>query len=159
MDIDRMLTEHGLAVYRICRALTKTVFDADDLYQETWLRIFEKQHRYDPERPFENWAARLCLNCYHDMERRKRRMPKAADLGEEGQSFWENLPAPEGQDASELYAALDGLAEKYRTPMVLCFLLGYEQKEAAKLLGVAEGTVKSRISRAKEQIRRNWHEE
>ena len=50
----------------LCRSRS----EAEELYQDTWLRLLEQWARYDPSQPFEPWAARVCVNLYRDRLRR-----------------------------------------------------------------------------------------
>ena len=67
----------------------------------------------------------------------------------------ECIPAPAADDHSDLYEALLSLDEKYRLPVVLFYLEGFKTREIAGLLGVPEGTVKSRLRTARELLRKD----
>ena len=63
------------------------------------------------------------------------------------------MPAPAAEDHSDLYAALMALEEKYRLPVVLYYWEGFKTREIARMLGVPEGTVKTRLRTAREKLR------
>ncbi len=67
----------------------------------------------------------------------------------------EAIPAPVPDDHSDLYAAVAALEEKLRLPVVLYYLEGFKIREIAAILGVPEGTVKTRLRNAREQLRRD----
>lgn len=64
-------------------------------------------------------------------------------------------PPPPAADHSDLYAALLALDEKLRLPVVLYYLEGFKTREIAGMLGIPEGTVKTRLRAAREQLRKN----
>ena len=59
MTIDQYIQRYGRRLYGLCRVLCPHPFDADDLYQETWLKVVRNISKYDPERDFEPWLTRI----------------------------------------------------------------------------------------------------
>ena len=73
--IDPYIERYGERLYGLCRALCTSRADADDLYQETWLRAVRSFARYDPARPFAPWITRICVNVYRSQLRRRALSP------------------------------------------------------------------------------------
>ena len=73
--IDPYIERYGERLYGLCRALCASRADADDLYQETWLKVIRYYDRYDPSREFEPWLTRICVNTYRSTLRRMIRSP------------------------------------------------------------------------------------
>lgn len=73
--IDPYIERYGERLYGLCRALCASRADADDLYQETWLRAVRSFARYDPARPFAPWITRICVNVYRSQLRRRALSP------------------------------------------------------------------------------------
>ena len=93
----------------------------------------------------QTWLTRILINeCRSILRARARLVPLEPELAE-------SVPAPE--ENGELYAALMGLPEKYRTPVTLHYIAGFRSSEIAEMLLVPEGTVKTRLRRAREILR------
>ena len=65
--IDQYIQQYGRRLYGLCRSLCASPYDADDLYQETWLRVVKHISQYDPSREFEPWLTRICVNTYRSI--------------------------------------------------------------------------------------------
>jgi RNA polymerase sigma-70 factor (ECF subfamily) len=131
------------------------VHDAQDVSQEVFLRAFRFLHRFDRRRPIEPWLIRLTVNVCRDFGRKRQRQ-SSSPIDEE------TIPAcgdPHSDFSSEerrqlLYAALAELPEKERAAVVLRDIEGFSTAEVARILGSAEGTVRSQISSARLKIRK-----
>ncbi len=152
--VDRYIREHGRRLYGLCCHLCGNVPDADDLYQETWLKVVKNIARYDPEREFEPWLTRICVNTYRNSLRRAMRSPIFGfSDGEKQERALMCAPAPQGEDYSELYEAVECLPEKLRLAVILYYFRDMDIAAAAAALGVPAGTVKSRLNRARRLLR------
>ncbi|MCC8129960.1 MAG: sigma-70 family RNA polymerase sigma factor [Clostridiales bacterium] len=154
--MDYYIQTYGRRLFGLCMRLCRNREEAEELYQDTWLRILQSWDSYRPEVPFEPWAARICVNLYRDgLRRLKRRIVTLSFPTWEAQDEAINsAAAPEGEDWSDLYAALDRLPDRLRLPVILYYFNGHDIKETARLLNLPEGTVKSRLARARETLRR-----
>ena len=153
--LDSYIAWYGRRLYGLCLHLCRSVTDAEDLYQDTWLRALAHLHRYDPAQPFEPWLTRICLNRYRDLLRRRKRSPVADPFAstEEKDLLLSQTPAPEAEDLSYVRQAVDGLPEKLRQAVILFYFHQLDLRQTARALGVPEGTVKSRLSRARNQLK------
>lgn len=152
--IDEFIRRYGRRLYGLCRSLCSNPFDADDLYQETWLRVVKHIGKYDPGREFEPWLTRICVNTYRSALRRLRRSPLLEfSSGEEQERFLQGIPAPEGKDYAPLYEAVGELPDKLRLAVVLFYFRGQDLASAAEILSVPVGTVKSRLNRARKLLK------
>lgn len=151
--LDPYIRQYGRRIYGLCRSLCPSVQDAEDLYQDTWLKALDKLDQYDPARSFAPWIARICVNTYRSTLRRLARSPL--------RPFPEGLdvPAPEGEDYSPLYEAVGQLPEKLRVAVVLYYFEDLDAAETARALGVPQGTVKSRLSRARKLLKEALRDE
>lgn len=145
--MDQYIRQYGRRLYGLCRSLCRNVQDADDLYQDTWLKALDKLDSYDPGLPFEPWITRICVNTYRNVLRRLARSPVRPM--EEGEDF----PAAEGPDYAPLYEAVRGLPEKLRVTVVLYYFRDMDTAGTAEVLGVPQGTVKSRLSKARKLLK------
>lgn len=148
--IDQYIQQYGRRLYGLCRSLCPNRFDADDLYQETWLKVMKHISQYDPGRDFEPWLTRICVNTYRSTLRRLARSPLLDfSSGEDKDRVLNAVPSPEEQDYAPLYEAVGRLPEKLRLVVVLFYFQGEDLASAARILNIPVGTAKSRLNRAR----------
>ncbi|GAA4909368.1 RNA polymerase sigma-29 (SigE) subunit [Actinomycetospora succinea] len=153
---DDVVRQHADRVYRLAYRLTGDAHDAEDLTQETFIRVFRSLSGYKPG-TFEGWLHRITTNLFLDMVRRRARL-RMEGLPEDTDRLPGGGPDPE-QVWSEahldpdLQAALDALAPEFRAAVVLCDVEGLSYEEIAATLGVKLGTVRSRIHRGRQALR------
>ena len=152
--VDQYIRQYGKRLYGLCLSLCADPFEADDLYQDTWLRVLRSLPRYDPNRPFEPWLTKICVNTYRSALRRAAKSPLLGfRTGEEKDALLRAVPAPEEADYAALYDAVDGLPEKLRVAVILFYFQDMDVSAAARALGVPEGTVKSRLHKARKHLK------
>lgn len=151
-----LVEEHADSVYRLAFRLSGNQQDAEDLTQETFMRVFRNVKTYKPG-TFEGWLHRITTNLFLDMVRHRSKIRMEA-LPEDYERVPGTAPTPE-QVYSEtnldpaLQAALDELSPEFRVSVVLADVVGMSYEEIAKTLGVKMGTVRSRIHRGRSQLR------
>lgn len=153
--IDLYIQQHGRRLFGLCMTLCADRFSAEDLYQETWLRVCKRIDQYDRRRDFEPWLTGICVNVYRD-ELRKRKISRIFDgfsSNEEKELALQSVAAPERADHSDLHAAIDHLPEKLRTAVILHYFHDMKHEQTAAALGIPVGTVKSRLNQAKKLLR------
>jgi RNA polymerase sigma-70 factor (ECF subfamily) len=130
----------------------------DDALQEAYLKAFRGLERFRVGSDFGSWLYRITYNACIDELRRRKRSPLAKDDPTEPPS---PRPGPERvvSAAETVRAALAGLPADQRVTVVLVDGEGFDHREAAKILGVAPGTVASRLHRARAALRRILGEE
>lgn len=152
--IDQYIQRYGRRLYGLCRALCPQPFDADDLYQETWLRAFKYLERYDPAQGFEPWLTRICVNAHRSALRRLARSPLLDFAsGEDKDRLLSSIPAPEAKDYSPLYEAVGKLPDKLRQAVALFYFQGEDLASAAQILNIPVGTMKSRLNKARKLLK------
>jgi len=153
---DEVVREHADRAYRLAYRLTGNAHDAEDLTQETFIRVFRSLASYQPG-TFEGWLHRITTNLFLDMVRRRSRL-RMEGLPEDTDRLPGGGPDPE-QVYSEthldpiLQASLDELAPEFRAAVVLCDIEGLSYEEIGATLGVKLGTVRSRIHRGRAALR------
>src|SRR6478735_8930572 len=153
---DDVVREHADRVYRLAYRLTGNPHDAEDLTQETFIRVFRSLADYKPG-TFEGWLHRITTNLFLDMVRRRARIRMEA-LPEDYDRVPADTPDPEQiyHDArldAGLQAALDSLPPEFRAAVVLCDIEGLSYEEIGATLGIKLGTVRSRIHRGRQALR------
>jgi RNA polymerase sigma-70 factor (ECF subfamily) len=153
---DELVRQHADRVYRLAYRLSGNQHDAEDLTQETFIRVFRSVQNYQPG-TFEGWLHRITTNLFLDMVRRRGRIRIEA-LPED----YDRVPADEATPEEiyhdshlrpDLQAALDALPPEFRAAVVLCDIEGLSYEEIGATLGVKLGTVRSRIHRGRQGIR------
>lgn len=153
-----IVTEHSARVYRLAYRLTGNQHDAEDLTQETFVRVFRSLSTYTPG-TFEGWLHRITTNLFLDMARRRTRI-RMDPLGDDADRL-AGTPGPGTPELGYEHAnldhdvqrALDALSPEFRAAVVLCDIEGLSYEEIAATLGIKLGTVRSRIHRARAQLR------
>lgn len=154
MTTDQYIQRYGRRLYGLCRVLCPHPFDADDLYQETWLRVLKHLDRYDPSRAFEPWLAKICVNTHRSALRRLARSPLLDFAsGQDKDRLLDSIPAPEGKDYLPLYEAVGKLPDKLRQAVALFYFQGMDLAAAAQTLGIPVGTMKSRLNKARKLLK------
>ncbi len=154
---DEVVREHADRVYRLAYRLSGNRADAEDLTQETFVRVFKSLAEYQPG-TFEGWLHRITTNLFLDMARRRQRIRFDALPEDAGDRLAATSAGPE-QAYHELHLdpeiqqALDALPADFRAAVVLCDLEELSYEEIAATLGIKVGTVRSRIHRGRVLLR------
>lgn len=144
-EFTRAVLEYESTLYRVAKSMLGSEADCADAAQNALLRAWEKQHTLRDTAYFKTWLTRILINeCRAILRQRARYAPLEAEIAE-------GEVAPEG--GGELYEAVMGLDEKYRLPVVLHYIEGFKTAEIAAMLRLPEGTVKTRLRRAREILR------
>ena len=138
---------HGDTVYRLALCRMQNTADAEDVYQDVFLRLFEQETAdWDGEHT-KACLIRAVLNRFADLHRFRLRRPVLV---------LEDIPdmaRPADDGGAELWDAVARLPEKLRTAVHLHYAEGYSTEEIAALLGVPAATVRTRLHRARRQLK------
>ena len=152
--------EYADALYNLAWYLTRHSGDAEDLVQETYARAIPAWDRLAPDSNVKAWLFRILRNLHLDRWRRLAHGPSDLREGEEEAAADPSDRADELEPgplrellAEEVAAAVQGLSEPFRTA-VLLDMEGLTEAEMAQIMECAPGTVKSRLARARLQLRR-----
>ncbi len=129
---------------------------AVDLSQETFLRVYFKADRYKPIAPLSSWIYAIASNLAKTDARRRRRQVTVPldDLTNSYDAGTYSQDPPDPGLVRNLKDALEALHPRYRIPVVLKDMEGFSQEEIARIIKRPVGTVKARISRGREYLRR-----
>jgi len=158
-----LVCAHSRKVYNLCYRFTGRIQDAEDLTQEVFIKVFQTLRSYDSAQgTFSTWLNRVARNHLVDHYRRTRKDRVTSSLDDDSTPLPE-LPstraAPtasvESRERRELLqAALDQMSPDLREAVVLRDLQDLDYQEIAQVLGVPQGTVKSRINRGRLELAR-----
>ncbi|MBN8483893.1 MAG: RNA polymerase sigma factor [Sphingomonadales bacterium] len=147
-------------VFRLIRSNVGDPEEALDILQECFVSAFTNIGKYDPERPFRVWIARIALNKCRDWARRRAvrsffslARPIAAD-----EDFESDVPSPEREaqgraELAEVERAIAGLPLPLREVLTLRTIEELSQVETAAILGISEKAVETRLYRARTQLK------
>lgn len=147
-------------VYRFACSMTRDEADADDIVQETYLRAYRSWHTFEPGSDCRRWLFTICRNVFlraRERERRKVEVATDAEFDALSALHVANMARRDGYD--DLFARLDlrpaidqaitALPDVFRLAVVLVDVEGQSYEEAAEILGVPIGTVRSRLFRGR----------
>jgi RNA polymerase sigma-70 factor (ECF subfamily) len=148
-----LVRRHGPMVLSVCRRVLRHSQDAEDAFQATFLVLAEKAPGLRQPELLANWlygvAYRTALHARQRASRRSEREREAATL-----FFSEGDSESESRELRQvLDEELQGLPEKYRAPLVLCYLEGMTNEAAARRLGWPSGSMSYRLARGRELLR------
>jgi len=149
--LEQLLRRHHERIAAVCRRMTGNAADGADATQEALIAIVRGLDRFDGRSTFGTWAYRIAVNASLDEMRRRRRRP-ADSLDQSDRERPEaSVDASDGAvvDRLALGPALAALPEDFRAAVVLRDIGDLDYAEIAEVLGVAVGTVKSRIARGR----------
>lgn len=157
---EQLLAEHLPRIRRFARSMCKDPADADDLAQDALLKAYLALRSYRFSSAFSTWLYRVVRNTCIDHARQaasRTRAQATAAESEDDRPTPETTPPDEllaqGQLRASLWDALRALPLEYRTTVVLFDVEGLSHEEVAAVEGVAVGTIKSRLSRGRSQLR------
>lgn len=160
--LTELYRRHERRAYNLALRTLGNPWDAADVCQEAFIKAFRNLDSFKGEARFGTWLHRIVVNAAYDHLRRQRPEPMDSEI-------LDDLSSPTGPAETVgtgrggIDPAIDGLSdplrdalmslnEGFRFAVVLCDLLGFPYSEAAEILGVQEGTIKSRIFRAREAL-------
>jgi RNA polymerase sigma-70 factor (ECF subfamily) len=166
---EELVTERSGEIYGLLFRLTENSEEARDLTQETFLRAFQSIGRFRGEADLRTWIYRIAINQARNRWRwwRRRRRDSTVSLdATQGQSnqtliatLAESSENPEQQTLAHerelaLRSALQKVSRAYRETVILRDIEGFTYEEIATTLGINVGTVKSRLARGRQELRR-----
>ena len=158
---ERLYREYIGAVYGLCLRLTRDRNAAEDCAQEAFINAWRALERFETRSRFRTWLHRIAVNVV--LGRRRKAGPRGemaslpADVEESSDDAaheWTHewtLDTP--VEEHEIESAIGTLPDGARDALVLCAIYGYSHGEAARMLGVAEGTCKAQLHRARALLR------
>lgn len=142
---------HVPALRAFALSLTRNMPDADDLVQDTIVKAWANFDKFTPGTDLRAWMFTILRNVFFSRKRKTRREVEDPDDIHSNSLF--ERPAHDGRIAfNEFLRAFDKLTPEHREVLVLVGANGYSCEEAAKVIGVAVGTVKSRTNRARVRL-------
>ena len=154
---ERLYRDHIGGVYGLCLRMTRDRAAAEDCAQEAFFNAWRALERFETRSSFRTWLHRIAVNVV--LNRRRKRSaqvelpPLAAGPDDEPAHPPEEWTLDTPIEVHEIEAAVGGLPDGARDALVLCGIYGYSHGEASQMLGIAEGTCKAQLHRARALLR------
>ncbi len=161
--LERAVSEYGKATYNYALRLTRNEADARDLTQEAFIRVYRAWRSFQPGTSFLSWIYRIVTNLHRDeLRRRKGRYQEEIPEDNAPQAFAGTRPLAvepieelvDRQLSERMSKALAALSLEQRQVLILADIEEYSYQEIAEIVGCSIGTVRSRLHRARHQLRR-----
>jgi RNA polymerase sigma-70 factor (ECF subfamily) len=153
-SFNSLIDEQIPRLRRYARALTRNPGRADDLVQETLLRALAKQHLWQPDSNLRAWLFTLMHNQHVNDVRRSAREGQTVEIDTMSNGLTATTDPTASRQLHELRRALAQLPDEQREAILLVGLEGLSYEETAAILAVPVGTVRSRLSRGRDNLRR-----
>ena len=155
---EELYQRHNRRVYSVCLRMTHNVSEAEDLTQEAFIQLFRKIGSFRGDSAFTTWLHRLTVNqVLMHFRKRSVKLERTTDEGETPVQIVRGSENPDRMpviDRISLDRAADQLPPGYRSVFILHDVEGHDHEEIAKILGVAVGTSKSQLHKARRKLRR-----
>jgi RNA polymerase sigma-70 factor, ECF subfamily len=145
---ERLYRDHVGRVHGLCLRMTRNPDQAADCAQDTFIKAWKALPKFEARASFSTWLHRIAVNTVLE----KRRGSSNAEIPVEDPTEYEVEPTTvldSPVEEEELEAAIASLPQGARDALVLCGVYGYEHSEAATMLGIAVGTCKAQLHRAR----------
>lgn len=142
--LEKMIEKYSDMVYRLALTRTKSKENSEDVYQEVFFRLSKKLPNFESEEHEKAWLIRVTINCSKNLLGSK--FLKYNTEMKEDMAF-------ETKERHDIYYAVQELPLKYRTIIHLYYYENYKINEISKILKINENTIKSRLSRARENLK------
>ena len=159
-----LIDKYNERAYAVAFGVMGNHHDASDMTQESFIKVYKNIGKFNFRSSFNTWLYRIVKNtCIDELRKKKRKKVVSLDAGIEGDDgdyFMQVVDEKadiqaklESEETTELvWSALEKLNEKHRSVLVLADIKGYDYLEISRMLDLPLGTVKSRISRARENM-------
>lgn len=152
MDKDFFMEElqaYQVMLYRVAYTILQNDDACRDALQDAALKAWEKRFTLREPRYFRTWVTRILINACHDIQRKRRRLVYVERI-----PMHTSSPPPD----PELAAALKALPEGIRLPLVLHYAEGMSYQEIAQALHLSQSTIRNRLRKGKEKLRKELEE-
>ncbi len=151
--VEKALDLFGNDILRLAYSYLKNREDAEDIVQETLIRLYRAKPCFEDERKAKSWLLQVAANLCRDQLRtaEKKRVvafPEGYEVAAESE--------PEGDSDGEILQALMQLPEQYRSVIHLYYYEEYSTREIAEITGKKEATVRSLLKRGREKLKKLW---
>ena len=142
--VEKIIEEYADMVYRIALTRCQSVENAEDIFQEVFMKFSEKNIKFESKEHEKSWLIRVTINLTKNM--------KGSAWNRRVVSLDENIEF-NTKEENEIYSIVSTLPQNYRTVIYLLYYEGYKVNEISKLMDKSEGTIKTWLFRAREMLK------
>lgn len=148
-----ILSTYEKPIYNYCLRIVRDTTHAKDITQDTFIKVYTNRIKCDPEKNIKSWIFTIATNTAYDFLRSPKGR-KSINLEEEDETFYAHstYSSVEGL-VTDVHEALDTIKLDYRKPIILYYKEGFSYQEIADILSLPINTIKTHISRGKEQLK------
>ena len=162
---ERLIIQYEKMVYNIALKMMSNQEDAKDVSQDVFIKLFRNLDKFKGDSSFSTWTYRIAVNtCIDELRKRKKKMTVSIDMETEGEDskikreLTDNAPTPEEsylekEGTEKIRAAMEQLSNDHKMMITLRDFQGLSYTEIAEITELSLGTVKSRIARARLQLK------
>jgi len=144
---------HVDRVFRLAYRMTGDATQAEDLTQDTFIRAFDKLAEFRGDAPFAGWLHRVATSVILTGLRKRKRVQEVESIREDLEWVAGPEPAPDHDLKRHLTRAVEGLDDNHRLVFVMHDMEGFTHQEIASVMDAPVGTIKARLSRARQKLR------
>lgn len=155
-DIETLIRKYGNDVLRTAYMYVKDSHLAEDIFQDVFIKVNQKLHTFQGDSNIKTWIIRITINTCKDYMKSawNQKVMQFTEVHENTLTGKDEFVAVEQEDENRLVRdAVIQLPQKYKDVLLCVYFQNMSVAETAKLLGIAEGTAKSRLSRAKDKLK------
>ena len=147
---ERLYREHAGRVYGLCLRMTRDAQLAEDCTQDTFINAWRALAKFETRSSLSTWLHRIAVNV---SLAKRRKSPQVEPVPEDDEGVATQWTVETPVEVQEIESAIGALPDGARDALVLHALYGYSHGEAAQMLGIAEGTCKAQLHRARKLLR------
>ncbi len=144
-DINGLIEKYSDMVYRIALTRCGCIENAEDIFQDVFIKLSQKKPKFENDEHEKAWIIRVTINLTKNLNNSS--WNKKVVTLDENMSF-------ETDEQSEIFSVVCGLPQNYRTVIYLYYYEGYKVNEIAKLMNKNEGTIKTWLYRARDELKK-----
>lgn len=144
VEVKEIIEKYSDMVYRIALTRTKSIENAEDIFQEVFMKLSEKDPKFEGEEHLKAWLIRVTINMTKNVNSSSWNR-KVTELSEDIKF--------ETEEQSSVFEAVNELQPNYRTVIYLFYYEGYKTKEISQIMKKSEGTIKTWLFRARNELK------
>lgn len=158
--VERLIEQYGQEVYKIAYFYMKETQLAEDVFQEVFYKVIKNYHKFNHQSSEKTWLIRITINTCKDMLRTSwiKRVTTFGVLQDSENEYEKPYDIEKKETNKELYELIQQLPQKYKEIVLLFYYKDLTYEEISEILQIPEGTVRSRLSRAREKLKKMMNE-
>ena len=156
-EVETIVREHAGFVYQVALGVLRNHHDAEDVVQETFIRVTLTWKSLSEIRDMRAWLARICWRLAVTKRKKSRPVPEFHEVPQEFSSADPETLAGSREVLSVIESLIDSLPEEIKDPLVLSAIDGMSSGEISQILGIPGATVRTRIFRARKILQEKLH--